>query len=190
MYVLRYMTLDDIPAVVDIDRASFPSSWSPRSYVFEIAENHSSHMVVLESDGAEMPDGGRAIIGYAGMWLIAGEAHISTIAVRPDQRGKRLGEVLLAGLISRAIMLGGEYAVLEVRVSNHKALRLYEKYEFKITYRRKNYYRDTNEDGYIMNLAPLDADYLARFRERVRQLNARVVYMNFLVQSNPKGKPL
>ena len=101
-----------------------------------------------------------AIIGYAGMWLIDGEAHISTIAVHPDFRSRGLGEVLLAGILSRGMFLDAEYSVLEVRVSNHSAINLYKKYEYEIVGRRKRYYRDNNEDALIMTVNNLDQAYL------------------------------
>lgn len=180
MYILRYMTVADISQVLEIDRLSFALPWSQRSYEFEINDNPNGHMIVLAG-----PDLDR-IAGYGGMWMIDGEAHISTIATHPDLRGRNLGEALLAGMLSRAILDDAEYAVLEVRVSNVPAIALYEKYEFTIVGRRKGYYRDNNEDAYLMHLAPMDAAYHARFAERLRRLGEQVAYLNLLAQATDR----
>ncbi len=195
-YTLRYMDLEDISQVVEVDKLSFPMPWSSRSYIFEISDNQSSHMVTLELGPAVNHNGGLLgalrrlsgqprsgrVAGYGGFWYIDGEAHISTIAIHPDLRGKGLGEVLLAGMLARSIILKAEYAVLEVRVSNETAINLYKKYEFDIVGERKKYYRDNNEDAYLMHLAPLDEAYQARFVHRLEQLRARVPFTDLLTQ--------
>jgi len=195
MYILRYMRPEDVPIVVGIDALSFATPWSDRSYIFEINDNPTAHMLILESvqtgslsqqPDAPMPKSGN-IIGYSGMWLIDDEAHISTIAIHPDYRGKGLGEILLIGMLSRTIILHGTYAVLEVRVSNIPAIHLYQKYEFEIVGQRKHYYRDyNNEDALLMHLAPIDRAYQQRFHERVAALRTRVQYLNLLVRPATK----
>ncbi|MCC7449041.1 MAG: ribosomal protein S18-alanine N-acetyltransferase [Anaerolineae bacterium] len=195
-YVLRYMRPEDIQQVLEIDKLSFPLPWSARSYTFEISENKASHMIVVETapqsstakglrgvfqrlSGQTAPP---VIAGYGGFWLIEGEAHVSTIAVHPPYRGQGLGEVLLSGMLGRSIDLDAEYSVLEVRVSNENAINLYKKYEYEVVGRRKNYYRDNNEDAYLMNVAPLDDAYKVRFIERLKQLHNRVPYTDVLGQ--------
>src|SRR5258707_7031476 len=102
LYNLRYMTTYDIPQVMEVDHLAFPMPWSARSYVFEIRDNKTSHMVVVEDmtniDFTSRVMSmlrrlqGRAlhppIVGYGGFWLIDGEAHISTIATHPSHRRK------------------------------------------------------------------------------------------------------
>jgi ribosomal-protein-alanine N-acetyltransferase len=193
-YTLRYMRMEDVPQVLEVDKLSFPLPWSSRSYAFEINDNNSSHMITLEA-AQEVAQGrglmgalkwlrrsspARLIAGYAGFWLIDGESHISTIAVHPNFRGRGLGEVILAGSLNRAIILKAEYSVLEVRVSNESALNLYRKYEYQVVGERKNYYRDNNEDAYLMHLAPLDTAYQQRFAERLEKLRQRVDYADLL----------
>jgi ribosomal-protein-alanine N-acetyltransferase len=197
-YTLRYMRMDDIPQVTEVDKLSFPLPWSPRSYAFEIAENRSGHMIVVETNTEVAPPKGLmsvlqrlggtvstqpavpVIAGYGGFWLIDGESHISTIAVHPTFRGKKLGELLLAGMIGRSMSLGADYVVLEVRVSNQSAINLYHKYEFKVVGERKNYYRDNNEDAYLMTLEPLDGSYKQRFEERWEKLHQQLNYSDHL----------
>jgi ribosomal-protein-alanine N-acetyltransferase len=190
------MRVEDIPQVVEIDRLSFPMPWAARSYVFEIRDNNAGHMIVVEALPQHPAAGGLRsvfqrltapaaapiIVGYGGFWLIEGEAHVSTIAVHPDYRGRGLGEVLLAGMLARSMALKAEYSVLEVRVSNESALNLYRKYEYQIVGQRKNYYRDNNEDAYLMHLAPLDEAYKMRFNERLKSLRERVPYGDLLTQ--------
>lgn len=91
-----------------------------------------------------------AIVGYAGMWLMVDEGHITTIAVRPDHRGKGLGELLIVGMFERALEIGARWVTLEVRVSNTVAQNLYRKYTFHAEGIRKGYYSDNNEDAVIM----------------------------------------
>ncbi|MFQ3535768.1 MAG: ribosomal protein S18-alanine N-acetyltransferase [Aggregatilineales bacterium] len=183
MYTLRYMRLQDIPHVMAIDQLAFSTPWSMNSYVFEINDNHSAHMIVLEQ-----ADETSLIVGYGGMWVIEGEAHISTIATHPHWRGQGLGEVLLAGMVLRSMALGATYSVLEVRVSNVPAINLYRKYEFQIVSVRKGYYRDNNEDAYLMHLVALDAAYAERFAQRWRALQMRVAFTDLLSLGRPNSR--
>jgi ribosomal-protein-alanine N-acetyltransferase len=188
------MRLSDIPQVVEVDRLSFPSPWSARSYVFEVSDNKAGHMIVLDAMPETPPARGlrgmfqrlsgqnpqSTIVGYGGFWLIDGEAHVSTLAIHPDYRGRGLGGVLLAGMLSRGIALEAEYSVLEVRVSNECAISLYRQYEYEIVGRRKNYYRDNDEDAFLMHLAPLDEAYQARLAARLDRLRGRVAFTDAL----------
>lgn len=193
-YLMRHMQTDDVQQVVQIDELSFPTPWSTRTYEFEIKNRQTSHLVVLEALDGHGPSGGGlrtwwrrvtghqasapAIVGYGGCWLIAGEAHISTIAVHPDYRGRGLGELLLTGMLQRAINLQGEYSVLEVRVSNLTAQALYRKYEYDVVGRRRGYYRDNNEDAFLMEARPLDDAYARRLAARVQALRERVEHVD------------
>ena len=111
----------------------------------------------------------RSIVGYAGLWLMTDEAHITTIAVDPDFQGNGIGELLLVALIDRARQIGARWLTLEVRVSNDVAQRLYEKYTFKEMGIRRRYYSDNGEDALVMWTDPVDSDTfqdtLARNRE-------------------------
>jgi len=95
-------------------------------------------------------EGPPSIYGYAGLWLMVDEAHITTIAVRPDFRGKGLGELVLCGLVDTAIEVGARIMTLEVRISNTVAQNLYLKYGFRQSGLRRRYYSDNNEDALIM----------------------------------------
>src|SRR5687767_12013717 len=112
------------------------------------------------------------IVGFAGMWSMFDEAHITTIGVEPEMRGRGLGELLLIALADEAVRRGADWLTLEVRVSNVPAQALYRKYGFTVQGVRKRYYSDNNEDAYIMWSPSLrDPIYLARYAE----LRARVL---------------
>jgi ribosomal-protein-alanine N-acetyltransferase len=99
------------------------------------------------------PNGARPVVGYAGYWFVVDEAHISTIAVHPEWRGRGVGEHLLVHLLGQALDLGAVAATLEVRVSNTAAQNLYRKYGFEQVGRRRRYYRDNGEDALLMTAA-------------------------------------
>ncbi len=91
-----------------------------------------------------------SIIGFAGLWLMVDEAHITTIAIHPDYRRRGLGEFLLVNLIDIAYTIGAKWVTLEVRVSNTTAQNLYHKYGFREAGVRRRYYSDNQEDALIM----------------------------------------
>jgi ribosomal-protein-alanine N-acetyltransferase len=155
----------DVPAVVEIDRQSFPTPWPESAFYRELTENRLAHYFVLR----ELPDRGEGapgeIIGYVGLWVFHEEAHVTTIAVRPERRGQGYGELILLKAIEAARRLGASYVTLEVRVSNTVAQRLYEKYRFGRVGLRKGYYSDTGEDALIMTVEGIDSLAYRRFLE-------------------------
>lgn len=111
--------------------------------------------------GATMPSGPH-LAGFAGMWSVYDEAHVTTIGVDPIYRGRGFGEVLLMALFCEAIRRGAAWVTLEVRVSNDVAQRLYRKYGMTVQMVRRRYYSDNGEDAYVMWSQSLrDAAYLA-----------------------------
>jgi len=169
MIIYRPMTPHDISQVIVIEHLSFPTPWSERSFRYEVTQNPASHLfVVAVPPGDETDEAGllarlvgqnprdQTVIGFSGFWMIAGEVHVSTIAVHPDWRGRKLGELLFWGMIRDAIRRRAEMVTLEVRVGNAIAQNLYRKYHFEPVGIRKGYYRDNKEDALLMTLAPLD----------------------------------
>jgi ribosomal-protein-alanine N-acetyltransferase len=214
------MQVEHIPAVMAVERLSFPVPWPASAYKKEIQSNRLAHYFVarhLDNRGAPVvalpqeavaagasgsSDGilgklarwlahdevsrisdvdmetvdARSVMGYAGMWILAGsDAHITTIAVHPLYRGRGIGELLLIHCIDRALETHAERMTLEVRVSNSVAKRLYEKYRFSIQGRRPRYYSDNGEDAEIMTTPQIDSPgYRALLAENRAELEARL----------------
>jgi len=107
-----------------------------------------------------------SIIGFAGLWLMVDEAHITTIAMHPDFRRRGLGEYMLASLIDIAYSIGARWVTLEVRVSNYSAQNLYRKYGFREAGLRHRYYSDNQEDALIMWTDEINSPaYKQKFQE-------------------------
>lgn len=110
-----------------------------------------------------------AIVGFAGLWLMVDESHVTTIAVHPDYRGRGVGELMLSSLIGISYEIGARMVTLEVRVSNSVAQNLYRKYGFKDAGVRKRYYSDNHEDALIMWTDEINGQ---SYRERYMRLRA------------------
>jgi ribosomal-protein-alanine N-acetyltransferase len=120
-------------------------------------------------------DGRPPVLGYGGFWMIAGEAHISTIAVASEWRRRGLGEFLLWSMLTRASAMGAFEATLEVRISNKVAQNLYHKYGFETVGRRRRYYQDNSEDALIMTVNSFNSEaYQERLGELGQALMARL----------------
>ena len=140
--VIEDMTLDDVAAVQEVERASFPVPWPVNAFRHELTQNKNARYLVARE--------GDHVVGYAGLWLMVDEAHITTFAVHPDSRRRRIGERLLVRIFEMAAALNAEWLTLEVRASNLAAQMLYEKYGFRRAGVRRRYYSDNNEDALIM----------------------------------------
>lgn len=146
-FKIRPMTPQDIDSVLLVEQQSFSQPWSRRAFEAEMEDNSLARYLVLED--------AEKIIGYAGLWLILDEAHITNIAVLPAYQGQGLGERLMTSLINCAKNQGATSMTLEVRVSNAVARSLYTKLGFEIRGRRRQYYSETKEDALIMWLENL-----------------------------------
>jgi ribosomal-protein-alanine N-acetyltransferase len=117
------------------------------------------------------------IIGFAGMWNLLDEAHVTTIGVSPELRGRGLGELLFLALVDEAVRRRVNWLTLEVRVSNASAQALYRKYGFTVQGRRPRYYSDNNEDAFIMWSGSLrDPEYLQQIDGLRRRLAHRLSF--------------
>ncbi len=175
-YYVRPMTKDDIADVTEIDREAFTTQWPPADYAYEFKNRMAHYLVVCDSmketnrDKHERKPGKiqswfrrlfsrehgnnhkisspqHYIVGFAGFWVMAGEAHITSIAVREQYRRKGIGELLVIAIIDLAITLNSNVITLEVRVSNTNAQNLYIKYGFNKVGERKKYYLDRSPSG-------------------------------------------
>lgn len=152
---IRPMKRSDIPAVAALESVIYPAPWSPRVFFDELAMENRRYIVMHGETG---------IVGYGGLLIIEEDAHITTLAVAPDLRGKRLGVRLMLALVDVALDNGARHLTLEVRASNTKAQGLYRRFGFDPVGRRKNYYVD--EDAVVMWATDIDTeDYEARLVE-------------------------
>ena len=192
-YRIEPMRPTDIPEIVQIERESFSMTWPANSYKRELEQNRMARYIVLRYEPGpgeppavrlrepkrpfpfsllpfsdrEPPAEEPPIVGYGGLWMMVDEAHVTSVAVRPDFRGRGLGELLMLALFEIGIRLGARWLTLEVRVGNRVARQLYEKMGFREAGIRPRYYTDNNEDAVIMWSEELRG---GAFRERVARL--------------------
>ncbi len=145
--LIRKMTVEDIPAVVQLDQISFSLPWPERSFRFELTDNAASRSWVAEVD--------RRVVGMIVGWMLVDEMHIATIATHPDFRRQGIARKLLSHTLSYAIDEGAQSSFLEVRESNLAAQEMYHQFGYQATGRRRRYYRDNDEDAILMNLESL-----------------------------------
>lgn len=139
--VIRPMERRDVSDVHTIEVKCFSSPWS-RSAIAGELKNDVAHYHVLEQGGV--------IMGYAGMWVLFEEAHITNVAVLPEYRGRGNGEKLMLSMMESALMLGASMMTLEVREHNEIAQNLYRKLDFVQNGYRPRYYQDTGEGALIL----------------------------------------
>jgi [ribosomal protein S18]-alanine N-acetyltransferase len=196
-FYLAPMQIDDIAEVSRVERQCFTNPWPQSAYRREIRNASNNYYVVLwhrpdrEDTRSRRPDNRGplgllpfvrrqdaatdTLVGFAGMWVLYDEAHVTTIGVSPQYRGLGLGELLLVDLFDKAIKRNAESVTLEVRVSNESAQALYHKYGFTRQGVRKRYYSDNGEDAYIMWSPSLrSAEYRERFETLRQELHERL----------------
>ena len=144
MRTIRRMSLEDVPAVHEIDELSFSLPWPERSFRFEVSENPASRGWVVETDGR--------IIAMLVLWFIVDEAHIATIATHPEFRRQGIGEEVLLVALKAVRTEGAKRAFLEVRAGNTTAQAMYKKYGFTVDGTRPHYYKNNNEDALLMSI--------------------------------------
>jgi ribosomal-protein-alanine N-acetyltransferase len=151
--LIEHMSASDLPAVSDIDVASFPMPWPLESYVQELAKPPEVAVWLVARAASR---GGREIrqgvAGYGGLWLVLDEAHICTLAVHPAMRRQGVGLALAKALIDEADSRGARTVTLEVRASNEAAQALYNRLGFKEEGMRRGYYSDNGEDALILTV--------------------------------------
>jgi len=146
--VIRRMTHADLEQVIAIDQVSFSLPWPQRSFQYELDENFVSRCWVAEVDGR--------IAAMMVGWMMVDEMHIATIATHPDFRGRGIGKKILVHALCIARDTEGLVrAFLEVRENNVVALNMYRSLGFVEDGRRKEYYKDNNEDAVLMTLNDL-----------------------------------
>ncbi|UCD17723.1 MAG: ribosomal protein S18-alanine N-acetyltransferase [Candidatus Zixiibacteriota bacterium] len=139
--VIRAMTAPDVDPVTLLEQQIFPDPWPRIAFEGDLGYEDRG-FIVAEYNGI--------ICGYAGYITIAGEAHLTNIAVALEYRGKSIAKTLLNRILEIARKADCDYIFLDVRPSNEAAISLYKKYNFRELYRRPDYYRFPVEDALVM----------------------------------------
>ena len=188
------MQREDLNQVVEIDKEAFPTQWPPTNYRNEL-QNRLAHYVVVYTESepiktrpelsqnnffarirrwfridktqSNVSSKEDFVVGFAGCWILADEAHITEIAVRKSHHGQGIGQLLVITLIEMGIELKANLTTLEVRVSNTVARRLYKKLGFEEVGFRKGYYSDNREDALIMTVSDIKSP---EFRDKINRM--------------------
>jgi ribosomal-protein-alanine N-acetyltransferase len=139
----------DIRQVAKIDKDNFPKMQPPTNYKRELT-NKLAYYIVACNVKSEKIKNSNIVIGVAGFWLMAAEAHIVNLAVKQVYHHRGIGELLLINMLDLALVKYADLLTLEVRVSNNSAIKLYQKYGFFKRGIRRGYYLDDKEDAVIM----------------------------------------
>lgn len=156
--IFRAMQSTDVDAVERLEKAIFGSGWQEGAFHNELAHNPTAAYLVVE-------DPALGLVGYAGFWLVEDEAHVTSVALHPECRGRQLGKRLMHQLVELAVQRGARWMTLEVRSDNEVAQRLYRRFGFARVGLRPKYYLD-GCDGWIMWAGDLtSSSYQARLKE-------------------------
>ena len=140
--IIRQATVEDVDDIYEIEKLCFPDPWSRDALIYEFTENPRAFYIVAELD--------KMVVGYAGLWWIADEGHITNVAVKPGYRNRHIGEGIINVMIDFTSQEGIKHHTLEVRPSNTAAINLYQKFGFRTEGVRKEYYANNKEDALIM----------------------------------------
>ena len=136
---VRRLAYSDLPAVISIERRSFPTPWSLAMFVLELSKPSGTCLAACAGD---------ELLGYVVCSRYDQVWHLMNIAVSPEHRGTGVAGQLMKRLISES--QGTLPFTLEVRVSNHRAIGMYESFGFRSAGVRPRYYHDNGEDALIM----------------------------------------
>ena len=145
--VIERMSLADVSAVHEIERLSFTTPWPAYAFEQELKGNRLAHYLVARA--------GHRLVGFAGVWMMVDEAHITTFGVHPHWRRQSIGRRLLLKVWELAIDIGARRMTLEVRESNAGAQAMYRAFGFEVAGRRRAYYTDDGEDALVMTTPEL-----------------------------------
>ena len=151
--------------VLDIEAASYPRPWSAGVFESEIAQTRRGSRYYVTARR------GRTIVGYAGLWFTADEAHVTNVAVHPDHRRTGVAREMLVSLADEAIRRGAVAWTLEVRVSATGAQELYRRFGFAPAGVRTRYYENT-EDAIVMWCHDIQGEGYARLLDDLREVAA------------------
>ncbi|MDD2586584.1 MAG: ribosomal protein S18-alanine N-acetyltransferase [Syntrophomonadaceae bacterium] len=140
-FLIRKMTVQDIDQIMDIEKEVFTLPWSRESYLGELKNKFATYLI-CDSEGE--------VAGYAGIWVVFEDAHITNIAVAQRFQGMGMGNTLMQEVEKVARDKKARRILLEVRPSNERAINMYTNLGYVATSLRKGYYPDNCEDAIIM----------------------------------------
>ncbi len=141
MVEFRRMTKEDVQQVTRMEQMYFSQPWSGQAFTEALDKKEYFYMVAVQ---------GEEVLAYCGMYQVLDEGNITQVAVREDVRGQGIARRLLQDFMQNGKRSGVDAYTLEVRISNHKAIALYEACGFETECVRKDFYSSPKEDAYIM----------------------------------------
>ncbi len=138
---IREMKADDLKRIVELEKDLFLSPWNEEDFIHELKENPMAGYYILEKENQ--------IIVYIGLWFLGDQFQITKIATDRHFQGQGCASQLMEYALEKSEELHYQNVNLEVRVSNVKAIALYQKFGFKNVAVRKRYYSN-GEDAYLM----------------------------------------
>lgn len=148
--IIRQMKLSDIEQVYKIERETFSMPWSKKDFETAVKDENLNYFnIYLVAEEQE-------ILGYCGLWGVAGEGQINNVAVKAECRNKNIGKAMLQKLMEIGKEKELDSFTLEVRVSNVSAIKLYHNLGFIDAGIRKGFYDSPKEDAIIMWLESID----------------------------------
>ena len=175
---IKFLTPSEVTKVVTLDRICLGGLWQKEAYLREI-ESDKSTLLALHLLNSNL-DNSSQIVGMGCLWSIVDEAHVTLLAIHPNYRRQGLGQLLLLSLLEDAIARKLEWATLEVNENNLAAVKLYQKYGFRVAGTRKNYYQPQGDNALVLWLKNIQQQEfkicLSRWRRQLDVLLSKNSY--------------
>jgi len=149
-FLIRKAIDGDIPQVVALDNAGFPTPWSESTYQKEVNNSKGLFYVALLTDQQSV------MAGFILSWAVVDQLHILRVTVKNDLRKMGIGRALVEKTLEEAKTSGLKMALLEVRERNTAAIKLYLSLNFITVGLRRKYYTDTGEDALLLTASLVD----------------------------------
>ncbi len=147
-FIIRQMMVEDMPAVMALEKQAFKNPWSAELLQRELQHEWSTILLVEEERGEGPPE----LLGLAIFWIVHDEVHVLNVATAPQHRRRGVARAVMDEVLARGKARRCTLATLEVRRSNESALQLYRSLGFRPVGIRPNYYVDEGEDAIVMVL--------------------------------------
>lgn len=166
--MVRYLVAQDESHRIDSDA----KTRAPKRSMWESLVARMRHVLGRNDAAADVTiaQDTQFIVGYASIWMMADESHLTSIAVRQSHQHQGIGELLLIAVIKLSLQMKAQVVTLEVRASNSSAQALYAKYGFKNVGIRRRYYTDNSEDAVIMTTDKITSPI---YQTKLRELEAK-----------------